>query len=119
MRRIFFNGPKGPRWVVSPVPTLESPLAKPDRSSAEMYDDSLDRRRFFGALNQLRPRLEGLGVSVADVRQYYAKRFGVERMRLCSQREWAVAAAEVQAMCESRAIFTERVRAVYYDSGRV
>ena len=81
----------------------------------------------------MRPRLDRYGVSADDVRRYYAKRFGVEgsdtvncpnlydaedshpdqrtgrKMSGCSQREWAIAAAEVQAMFQSPEIFAERV----------
>ena len=69
----------------------------------------MDRRRFFGFLNAMRPRLERHGVSVDDVRRCYAKRFAVEGMSGCSQREWAIAAAEVQAMFQSPEIFADRI----------
>ena len=81
----------------------------------------------------MRTKLEQHGVSDEDVRTYYAKRFGVEdrdlvncpnlhsdedsqtdqgsgrKMSACSQREWAIAAAEVQAMFQSPEIFAERI----------
>ena len=40
-----------------------------------------------------------------EIRRYYAKRFSVERMSQCTQPQWAVAAAEVQAMVQSKEIF--------------
>ena len=39
----------------------------------------------------------------------YAKRFGVERMAQCNPQQWAVAAAEVQAMRESEEIFLDHI----------
>ena len=131
MRTIFFNGPKGHRWVTTVAPTDENPPAPPPSPPTD--DRAGDRRRFFGFLNAMRPRLDRYGVSADDVRRYYAKRFGVEgpdtvncpnlydaedshsdqrsgrKMSGCSQREWAIAAAEVQAMFQSPEIFAERV----------
>ncbi len=79
-------------------------------SPATQADDcAQDRRRFFGTLNAMRSRLERHGVSVEDVRRCYAKRFGVEGMSHCSQGEWAIAAAEVQAMFYSPEIFSNRI----------
>ena len=107
-RTIFFNGPKGHRWVTHLVPTIEEdsiPTAPPPDDKAQ------HRRRFFGALNALRSRLARYGVSPDDMRRCYAKRFGVERLSLCTAQQWAVAAAEVQAMRESQEIFLSRVAA--------
>ena len=106
LRTIFFNGPKGHRWVTHLVPTkvdIPTPTASPPDTKAE------HRRRFFGALNAMRSRLARYGATPGDVRQSYAKRFGVERMSLCTQQEWAIAAAELQAMRESEEIFLDRV----------
>ena len=75
MRTIFFNGPKGHRWVSTIVPTDEQLHAPPP--SPQIDDRAADRRRFFGSLNAMRPRLEQHGVSADDVRRYYAKRFAV------------------------------------------
>ncbi|MYE89874.1 hypothetical protein F4X33_12850, partial [Candidatus Poribacteria bacterium] len=134
MRTIFFNGPKGHRWV-----TTVSPTDKAGNHEGCLYKDpdsddrAADRRRFFGFLNVMRARLERHGVSGDDVRWYYAKRFGTavpdavncpnshgdkdsqpdqrsgRKMSGCSQREWAIAAAEVQAMFQSREIFADRI----------
>ena len=105
-RTIFFSGPKGQRWVTAPVPTLE----KPSTSTAPPRDEKAQHRRtFFAALNALRPRLARYGLSTMEIRRYYAKRFSVERMSQCTQPQWAVAAAEVQAMVQSKEIFLERV----------
>ena len=102
-RTIFFSGPRGYRWVTAPAPTFDKPSAPPPDEKAQ------HRRRFFGALSALRPRLAEYGLSMMDLRRYYAKRFSVERMAQCSQPQWAVAAAEVQAMVRSKEIFLERV----------
>ena len=105
-RIIVFSGPRGHRWVTTPVPTFEKPVAP----TVPLPDDNAQhRRRFFGALNALRSRLAQYGLSTSDIRKYYAKRFSVERMAQCSQPQWAVAAAEVQAMVQSKEIFLERV----------
>ena len=105
-RTIYFSGPKGHRWVTAPVPTFEKPAAP----TAPPQDEKAEhRRRFFGALNALRPRLARYGVSTMDMRRYYAKRFAVERMAQCRPEQWAVAAAEVQAMVQSKEIFLERI----------
>ena len=105
-RTIFFNGPKGHRWVTHPVPTLEINAAPTILPSDEKVQH---RRRFFGALNAIRPRLARYGLSTMDIRRYYAKRFAVQRMAQCSPPQWAVAAAELQAMAQSQEIFLERV----------
>lgn len=105
-RTIFFNGPKGHRWVTHPVSTLE-PNATP---AIPPSDDKVQhRRRFFAALNAMRAKLAQYDLSPYDVRQYYAKRFSVERMSQCTQQQWAVAAAEVQAMLQSQEIFLDWV----------
>ena len=44
-----------------------------------------------------------------NIRKYYAKRFAVERMAQCSPPQWAIAAAELQAMVQSQEVFLERV----------
>ena len=105
-RTIFFSGPKGHRWVTAPAPTFDkpsAPIAPPPDENAQ------HRRAFFSALNALRPRLARYGLSTMEIRRYYAKRFAVERMAQCTQPQWAVAAAEVQAMVQSEEIFLERV----------
>ena len=131
IRTIFFNGPQGHRWVTTVAPTDESPATPPPRTD----ERAADRRRFFGFLNAMRARLERHGVSADDVRAYYAKRFAADdtetvhcpnphssedsqpnqrfgrKMSVCSQREWAIAAAEVQAMFQSPEIFAERITA--------
>lgn len=113
VRTIFFSGPKGHRWVTSPVPTLE-PSAAP---AIPPSDDKVQHRRcFFGALNALRSKLAQYDLSPYDVRQYYAKRFSVERMSQCTQQQWAVAAAEVGAMLQSQEIFFDRV--AHFGTGR-
>ena len=109
LRTIFFNGPKGHRWVTAPVPSIEYPSAQ--SSSPQTDARTQNRRRFFGFLNAMRSRLERHGVTPDDVRRCYAKIFGVERMSHCSPQEWAIAAAEVQAMLESEEIFLVRVSA--------
>ena len=94
---------------------------------AQPDDRAADRRRFFGFLSAMRPRLDRYGVSDEDVRVYYAKRFGVKghdthsdedsqsdqrsgrKMSGCSQRQWAIAAAEMQAMFQSPEIFADRI----------
>ena len=107
MRSIFFNGPKGHRWVTVPVLTVEAGNHK-----GCPYDDREQHRRcFFGALNALQMKLSRYGLSTVDIRRYYAKRFSVERMSECTQQQWAVAAAEVQAMLQSQEIFLSRVAA--------
>lgn len=104
-RTIFFNGPKGHRWVTVPVPLVEAGNHK-----GCPYDDCAQNRRcFFGALNAIRSRLVQYGLSTTDIRKYYAKRFSVERMAQCTPQQWTVAAAEVQAMRESQEIFLDRV----------
>ena len=83
-------------------------------------DKAQNRRRFFGSLNAIRSRLEGYGLSLDDVKRCYAKRFGVAGMSDCSPRDWAVAAAEVQAMVYSEDIFSDRIawlRAARRDHG--
>ena len=107
MRTIFFNGPKGHRWVTTPAPTEENPPAPPPAPQTD--ERAADRRHFFGVLNAMHARLERHGMSVDDVRRCYAKRFGVEGMSACLQREWAIAAAEVQAMFQSPEIFAIRI----------
>ncbi len=131
IRTIFFNGPKGHRWVTTTAPTDENPPIPPP--SAQTDDRAADRRRFFGFLNAIRAQLDRHGVSAEDVRGYYAKRFAANRndtvnrpnlhsdtgsqpdqksgrkMSTCSQREWAIAAAEVQAMFQSPEIFADRI----------
>lgn len=105
-RVIFFNGPKGHRWVTHLVPTIEegsTPTAPPPDDKAQ------HRRCFFGSLNALQMKLSRYGLSTVDIRRYYAKRFAVERMSQCTQQQWAVAAAEVQAMVQSKEIFLERM----------
>ena len=105
-RTIFFSGPKGHRWVNAPIPTLE----KHATSTAPSPDEKAQHRRtFFGALNTLRPRLARHGVSTMDIRRDYAKRFAVERMAQCRPEQWAVAAAELQAMVQSKEIFFDRI----------
>ena len=106
VRTIFFNGPKGHRWVTHLVPTkVEIPIP----SAPPLDDKAQNRRCFFSALNAMRSRLAQYGVSPDDVRKCYAKRFGVERMSRCTPPQWAVAAAEVQAMLQSQEIFFDRV----------
>ena len=107
IRTIFFNGPRGHRWVTAIDPTSENPLTSPP--SLQTDDRAADRRRFFSFLNAMRARLERCGMSVDHVRRCYAKRFAVEGMSACSQREWAIAAAEVQAMLGSPEIFADRI----------
>ena len=68
-----------------------------------------DRKQFFVCLNAMRPRLNRYGISAEEIRAHYAKRFGVERMRFCTQVQWAVAAAEVQAMLRSPEVFSGRI----------
>ena len=46
VRTIFFNGPKGHRWVTAPVPSIEYLSAQP--SSPQTDACAQDRRRFFG-----------------------------------------------------------------------
>ena len=72
-------------------------------------DKAQSRRRFFGSLNAMRSRLAGYGVSPDDVKQCYAERFGVKGMSYCSPQDWAIAAAEVQAMVYSEDIFSDRI----------
>lgn len=72
-------------------------------------DKAQNRRRFFGSLNAMRSRLAGYGVSPDDVKRCYAKRFGVEGLSYCSPQDWAIAAAEVQAMVYSEDIFSDRI----------
>ena len=106
VRTIFFNGPKGHRWVTHLVPTKvdsPTPTAPPPDTKAQ------HRRCFFSSLNVMHSRLAQYGVSSDDVRKCYAKRFGVERMSRCTPPQWAVAAAEVQAMLQSQEIFFDRV----------
>ena len=113
-RTIFFNGPKGHRWVTHLVPTkadIPTPTAPP------LDDRAQHRRCFFGSLNTIRSRLARYGVTPGDVRKSYAKIFGVERMSHCSPQEWAIAAAEVQAMLESEEIFLARVSAFKFPKG--
>ena len=74
--------------------------------------NSFDRRQFFGCLNTMRSRLERHGVSTDDIRGYYANRFGVSRMRYCTQQEWAIAAAEVSAMVRSPEVFSVRITGI-------
>ena len=79
-------------------------------TTAPLEDDKAqNRRRFFGSLNAIRSRLAGYGVSPDDVKRCYAERFGVAGMSDCSQRDWAIAAAEVQAMVYSEDIFSDRI----------
>ena len=80
------------------------------RQHLPLDDKAQHRRRFFGSLNAMRSRLERHGVTPDDVRRCYAKIFGVERMSHCSPQEWAIAAAEVQAMLESEEIFSACAR---------
>ena len=115
VRTIFFNGPKGHRWVTAPVPSIEYPSAQP--ASPQTDACAQDRRRFFGFLNAMCSRLERYGVTPDDVRRCYAQIFGVERMAQCSQQAWAIAAAEVQAMLESEEIFLARVPAFKFSKG--
>lgn len=105
-RTIYFSGPKGHRWVTAPAPTFEKPVAPtaPPRDVKAQH-----RRTFFGALNALRPQLARYGLSTMEIRRYYAKRFSVERMAQCRPEQWAVAAAEAQAMVQSKEIFLERI----------
>ena len=88
---------------------------------APLEDDKVqNRRRFFGSLNAMRSRLAGYGLSPDDVKRCYAERFGVEGMSYCSPQDWAVAAAEVQAMVYSEDIFSDRIawlRAARRDHG--
>ena len=114
VRTIFFNGPKGHRWVTHLVPTK---VKIPIPSTPPLDDKAQHRRRFFGFLNAMRSRLERHGVTPDDVRRCYAKIFGVERMSHCSPQEWAIAAAEVQAMLESEEIFLARVSAFKFPKG--
>ena len=132
VRTIFFNGQKGHRWVRTVVPMVEVGNHEGYPYEASCPDDrAADRRRFFGFLNALHARLERQGVSPEHVRGCYAKRFAAERpvdcsephggggsrsnqklgqgMSACSQREWAIAAAEVQAMFQSPAVFSDRI----------
>ena len=105
-RTIFFNGPKGHRWVTHLVPTepdIPTPSAPPPDTKAQ------HRRCFFSALNAMRSRLARYELSTTDIRKYYAKRFGVERMSQCTPQQWAVAAAEIQAMRESQEIFLDHI----------
>ena len=105
-RTIFFNGPRGHRWVTHLVPTeadIPASTAPPPDTKAQ------HRRRFFGSLNAMRSRLARYELSTTDIRKYYAKRFGVERMSQCTPQQWAVAAAEIQAMRESQEIFLDHI----------
>ena len=105
-RTIYFSGPKGHRWVTAPAPTFGKRATPPTPPPDEKAQH---RRTFFGALNTLRPRLARYGLSTMDIRRDYAKRFVVERMAECSQQQWAVAAAELQAMVQSKEIFFDRI----------
>ena len=69
-RTIFFNGPKGHRWVTHLVPTkAEIPIP-----SAPPLDDKAQHRRcFFSSLNAMRSRLARYGVSPDDVRKMLCK----------------------------------------------
>lgn len=53
--------------------------------------------------------LEDYGITLDDVRAYYRGHFGVESMQQCTQLQWAICAAEAQAMVESIEIFLDRV----------
>ena len=100
-------GQKGIAGVTHLVPTepdIPTPTAAPPPDTKAQH-----RRCFFSSLNAMRSRLAQYGVSPDDVRKCYAKRFGVERMSQCTPQQWAVAAAEVQAMRESHEIFFDRV----------
>ena len=132
VRTIFFNGPRGLRWVKTAIPTTEAANHEgcPDEESCP-DDRAGDRRRFFGFLNAIHTRLEQHGISPEHVRRCYAQRFAMERpvdrpepdsdevsqpgqeseqkMSRCSQREWAIAAAEVQAMFQSPEVFADRI----------
>ena len=105
-RTIFFNGPKGHRWVTHLVPT-EPDIPTP--SAPPLDDKAQNRRCFFSSLNAMRSRLAQYEVTPGEVRKCYAKRFGVERMSRCTPPQWAVAAAEVQAMRESQEIFLDHI----------
>ena len=105
-RTIFFSGPKGHRWVTAPIPTFGK-HAKPVPPAPD--EKAQHRRTFFGALNALRSRLARYGVSTTDIRSYYAKWFAVERMAQCRPEQWAIAAAELQAMAQSKEIFFSRI----------
>lgn len=107
-RTIFFSGPKGHRSVTCPVPSLEKP---PPAPAPPIDKCAADRKRFFGTLNAMRAKLAQHGVTVDDMRQGYARIFGVKRMRHLPQELWAIAAAEVQAMLESEEIFLSRIDA--------
>ena len=107
VRTIFFNGPKGHRWVTHLVSTkAEIPYTN---STPPPDEKEQHRRCFFGSLNAMRSRLARHGATPGDVRKSYAKRFGVERMAQCTPQQWAIAAAEVQAMRESQEIFLDHI----------
>ena len=61
-KTIFFNGPKGHRWVTYVVPSVEAGNHK-----GCPYDDCVQHRRcFFGALNALHSRLARYGLSTDE-----------------------------------------------------
>ena len=92
--------------ITTPTPPQQFPPALPEDACAG------DRRRFFAAVAAISDRLTPYAITNDDIRAYYAKRFDRERMRHCSQREWAIASAEVQALQSSKALFDNFVKQV-------
>ena len=88
-----------------------SPVVSSDEKATDIC--AADRRLFFAVLRGIRSTLRKCGLTDEDVRGYFACRFGRSRMRECNQKEWALAAAELQGACQSSdllALFTEKVR---------
>ena len=99
---LILVGPRGSRnATIAPRPKRAQYIAD-ERAAA--------RRTFFGALHRMRTQLRRHGLTSDHVRHYYAQRFGATRMRECSSKDWAIAAAEVQAMTESPEILEARAR---------
>lgn len=83
------------------------PPAKVPETNLSAYPIDYDQRRFFALLGEL--PLEDFGVTLDDVRRYYRDQFNVESMNQLTQFQWAICAAEAQAMVESIQIFLSRI----------
>ena len=89
--------------LVSPAGSRVVDFSRVPLSDEQAIDIcAADRRLFFAVLKRMRSTFQECGLTDKDVRGYFAYRFGRSRMRECDQKEWALAAAELQAVSQSR-----------------
>ena len=88
-----------------------TPVAKTVPSTPQIPEDNgnFNQRWLYASLNALKSRLIYSGIDADFVKAHYQRRFGVAHFAKFPERELALAAAELNAMRQSEAVYANRV----------